>query len=107
MGLFLVGQKPVSARKETIEISWVVFVKLIIHPLVTWWMATYLLVMEPIYVASAVIMASLPTGGLTFLVAEKYGVYVRRSAAIILVTTVVSVITVSFVVAQYVDDVAL
>lgn len=99
MGLFLVGQ---SIRRGAIEVCWVSALKLIAHPLLTWWIASEVLVMPPIYVACAVIMAALPTGSLIFVVGERYGIYVQRAAAIILVSTVASVPTVSFVVQHYV-----
>jgi len=98
MGLFLVSQKITSGLPEVL---WVTLLKLIVHPLVTWWVASELLHMEPLWVASAVVMAALPTGGLVFVLATQYQIYLQRSAAIILVTTVLSVVTVSAVLAYY------
>ncbi|HEY9348806.1 MAG TPA: AEC family transporter [Inquilinus sp.] len=43
----------------------------------------------------------MPTGALTFVVAQRYGVYVERSSAVILVSTVVSVLTLSLLLAIY------
>jgi hypothetical protein len=100
MGLFLVGQ---SIRRGAVEVMWVSVLKLIAHPLLTWFIATELLEMPPHFVAAAVIMAALPTGSLIFVVGERYGIYVQRAAAIILVSTVASVPTVSFVVQHYVS----
>lgn len=60
MGLFLVGQ---SVRRGAGEVSWVTFVKLIIHPLATWLIAHFLIPLDPLEEAIAVVMASLPTGG--------------------------------------------
>lgn len=99
MGLFLVGQ---SIRRGAVEVMWVSALKLIAHPLLTWAIATFLLDMPTHFVAAAVIMAALPTGSLIFVVGERYGVYVQRAAAIILVSTIASVPTVSFVVQHYV-----
>lgn len=101
MGLFLVGQK---VTRGAPEVAWITFLKLIIHPLVTWWLATYVLDMDPIWTASAVIMASLPVGGLVFILAQRYQVFLARAVAAILVTTVVSIVTVSFIVAHYVGN---
>lgn len=100
MGLFLVGQ---SIRRGAVEVCWVSALKLIAHPLLTWVIATHMLDMPTHFVAAAVIMAALPTGSLIFVVGERYGVYVQRSAAIILVSTIASVPTVSFVVQYYVS----
>lgn len=100
MGLFLVGQ---SVRRGAVEVSWVTFVKLIIHPLATWLIAHYLIPLEPLEEAIAVVMASLPTGGLIFVLAQRYGIYVQRASAVILVSTILSVVTVSFILQHYVD----
>lgn len=99
MGLFLVGQ---SVRRGAVEVGWVTVLKLVAQPLLTWWLASEVLAMDPLYVAAAVIMAALPTGSLVFVVGGRYGVYVQRAAAIILVSTIASVPTVSFVVHYYV-----
>ncbi len=101
MGLFLVGQ---SIRRGAGEVVWVSALKLILHPLATWWLASEVLSLDPLYVAAAVVMAALPTGSLVFVVGERYGVFAQRAAAIILVSTVASVPTVSFVVQYYVGN---
>ena len=51
--------------------------------------------LDPLWAASAVILAALPTGSLVFVLATQYGVYVQRATAAILVSTVLSVITLS------------
>lgn len=92
MGLFLYG-KPVTAGIA--EVDWLVFLKLIVHPLVTWWLAVEVFELEFELVRGAVLMAALPAGALIFVVAQRYGVYVQRSSAMILISTLFSVITVS------------
>ena len=99
MGLFLVGQ---SLKAEIKEVGWVVFLKLIIHPLITWWLVTVVLDLSPLYAASAVILAALPTGGLIFILSERYNVYKERAAGIIFISTVVSVVTISALLSYYV-----
>lgn len=99
MGLFLVGQ---SVRRGAGEVGWLSVLKLIVHPLVTWLFAVYIWPLEPLEEAIAVLMATLPTGGLMFVLAQKYGVYIQRSTATILVSTVLSVITVSAALQYYV-----
>ncbi len=58
--------------------------------------------MEPVWVASAVIMSALPTGGLVFVLAQKYNIYLQRATSVILISTVLSVLTVSAVMIYYV-----
>jgi predicted permease len=100
MGLFLVGQ---SVRRGAGEVGWLTVVKLIVHPLVTWLFAKYVIPLPALEEAVAVLMAALPTGGLIFVLAQRYGVYVQRATAAILVTTIFSIVTVSLIIQYYVD----
>ncbi|MBM3560116.1 MAG: AEC family transporter [Alphaproteobacteria bacterium] len=92
MGLFLVG-KPLAAGAA--EIGWRVAVKLLVQPLATWALALWVIPLDGEWLRGAVLMAALPTGALAFVVAQRYGVYVQRSSAAILATTVGSVVTLS------------
>lgn len=98
MGLFLYG-KPMTAGLG--EVGWLVFLKLIVHPLVTWWLAVAVFDLEFEMVRGAVLMAALPAGALAFVVAQRYGIFVQRSSAMILVSTLFSVITVSALLAWF------
>ena len=55
-----------------------------------WWLD-----LDPFWAACAVILAALPLGALTFVLAQQYQVYIQRAAAAILISTVVSVATLS------------
>jgi predicted permease len=57
--------------------------------------------LAPIQVAVAVILAALPAGQNGFILAQRYGIYVQRSASAVLITTAISVVTVSLLVAHY------
>ena len=90
IGLFMVGKK---LRQGLGEVLWVTLLKLIAQPLLTWWLAYEVLHLQPIYAASAVLMAALPTGALSFVLAQRYEVYIQRATSIILVSTVLSVVS--------------
>jgi hypothetical protein len=92
IGLFLVG-KPIAGDLK--EIAWVSLLKLLLQPAVTYALAFHALAMDPVWAKSAVILAALPAGTTLFVIGQKYGVYVRRATAIVLVSTVASVLTVS------------
>ena len=98
LGLFLVG-KPISAGLG--EVGWVVLLKLIVHPLVTWLLIVTLIPLEPFWEMSVIVLAALPTGAIGFLLATRYGIYVQRSSAIILVSTILSVATLSAIFVYY------
>ena len=98
MGLFLVG-KPVSSGVG--EVGWMVVLKLFIHPALTWLLAVYVFDLELEMLRGVVLMAALPTGALSFVVAQRYGVFVQRSSAAILFSTVASVVTLSAILAWF------
>jgi predicted permease len=88
IGLFMVGRSPAAGALET---GWIVPVQ----PLVTWWLAFGVLDMDPVWAASSVILAALPTGALVFVLAQRYDIFVQRSTAAIMASTVFSVLTLS------------
>lgn len=92
MGLFMVGK---SVTEGLGEVSWITFLKLVIQPAITWFLAYEVLRLPEPWAASAVIASALPTGALTFILADRYQSYVERGTAIITVSTVLSVVTLS------------
>jgi malonate transporter and related proteins len=92
IGLFMVGK---HLRHGLGEVLWVTLLKLIGQPLVTWFLAYQVLELPPEWAASAVILAALPAGTLTFVLAQRYNVYIQRATSVILVSTVLSLVTLS------------
>jgi hypothetical protein len=72
-----------------------VVLKLLVHPALTWVIAGPLLHLAPLPRVVAVLLAALPTGIGPFILAEGYGIDRGPAAATILVTTVLSVVTVT------------
>lgn len=97
IGLFMVGR---AITTGLAELSWLTALKLLVQPAVTWVIAVKLLDLDPLWAASAVILAALPTGSLVFVLASQYGVYVQRATATILISTVFSVVTLSVLLAM-------
>lgn len=98
MGLFLAGQ---SVKSGLGEVGWLVFLKLAVNPLLALLLTVTLFPMDPLWTASVVIMSALPTGTLVFVLAQKYDIYLQRSTAVILISTLLSVLTVSAVMVYY------
>jgi malonate transporter and related proteins len=92
IGLFLSGQSMTAGFGE---IGWLVVLKLIVQPAITWWLAFNVMSMDPMWAAAAVVQAALPTGALVFVLAHQYGIFEQRATATIMVSTVVSVFTLS------------
>ncbi|MBL0929609.1 MAG: AEC family transporter [Alphaproteobacteria bacterium] len=102
IGLFLSGRSlgTLAGGRKSAEVGWLVFVKLIVQPLVTWWLAG-VFGLDPFLTAAAVILASLPSAALCFVLAQQYKLYVERASAAILVSTVLSVVTISFLMIRF------
>jgi predicted permease len=92
IGLFMVGKSPTAGITE---VSWLVFLKLLVQPLITWWLAFFVFTMDPVWAAGALVQSALPTGALVFVLAQQYGIYVQRSTAVIMASTVLSLFTLS------------
>jgi predicted permease len=92
IGLFMVGKSPTAGITE---VSWLVFLKLLVQPAITWVLAYHVFTIEPIWAAGALVQSALPTGALVFVLAQQYGIYLQRSTAVIMASTVVSLFTLS------------
>jgi predicted permease len=91
-GLFIAG---CSVRGATAEISWLICAKLILHPLITWWLAYRVFELDGILPVVAVVQAALPSGVPVFVLAQQYRTFVTRSSAAIVLSTAISVVTLS------------
>lgn len=96
IGLFMVG-KPLGGKLP--ELAWISLCKLVLQPLLAAWLAYRVFGLEGEWAAAAVIMSALPTGGLAFVVALRYGIYVAGTATAILATTALSFVTLSIALA--------
>lgn len=84
------------------EVAWLVVAKLAIQPLVTALIVYWIWPLEPFWADSAVLMAAIPTGATVFVLAQQYGYFEQRSAVVIVATTVLSVIPLSWMLARMV-----
>ena len=82
-------------KRIPIEVSYIVPIKLVLFPLLTFVSLSWLGNFDPIWVQVAVLMASLPTATNVFVIGQQYGYWVERASACILITTIFSVVTTS------------
>ncbi len=85
------------------ELPALLAVKLLLHPAIVFTLFWAVGGFDPVWIATAVLMASLPPALNVFVMASQYQTYVERASAIILVGTVVSVATVTTLLALVVD----
>ena len=98
--LFAIGASLASKSAERLEIAgWLSFCKLILHPALV---ALGLLIFFPVDTYSAVVVisaASLPVAGNVYILAQHYGAAAHRASAAIFISTVLSIVTVSPIIA--------
>ena len=81
------------------EVCLLTLVKLILHPLLVALTMVYIIEVPPLWAAVAVLTAALPTGINVFIWAKSYEIYVARAASMVLVSTLLSIVTLSILVA--------
>ena len=88
-----VALRPVG--RVPFELPAVLVVKLIVHPVLIYLLLIWIGGFDPVWIATAVLMACLPPATNVFVIAQQYGVYVQRAASFVLIGTVTSVLTVT------------
>eukprot|EP01037_Dinobryon_pediforme_P007689 gene7689-7750_t len=94
LGLFLGHPKPVNAGQSGTTLLFVTL-KLIVHPVLAWGLATYIFGLSPMLTHIAVVLAALPTGTGPFMLAEFYGRDGAITSNTILLSTIGALVTVS------------
>lgn len=84
-------------KRFPIELPGLLAVKLIAHPLIVYVMLGVVGDFDPVWVATGVLMASLPPAATIYVIAQQYNVYIERASTAVLVGTGMSVATVTFV----------
>lgn len=74
-----------------VEIPWLLCVKLVLHPLLIWVMLSWAGDYDPVWVYTAILMASLPPALNVFVMARQYGVWIERASSMVMVGTLVSI----------------
>lgn len=98
--LFAIGASLASKSAERMVIAvWLSFAKLVLHPLAVAFGALVMFPVDPYAAGVMIAAAALPVAGNVYILAQHYGVAPARVSASILVSTAVSVLTVSYVIA--------
>lgn len=98
--LFAIGASLAGRSAERLEIAgWLSFAKLVLHPAAVAVAAFVIFPVEPVAAGVMVAAAALPVAGNVFILAQHYGVAPQRVSTSILVSTAVSVLTVTAVIA--------
>ncbi len=70
--------------------------KLILHPVLMYGLLVWLVPdLDPVWLYSAVLLATLPTATNVFVLAEQYGVWQERASSTIVISTLLAMVTVT------------
>ncbi|WP_372886298.1 AEC family transporter [Shimia sp.] len=98
--LFAIGASLASKSAERAEVAlWLAFCKLALHPALVAIGALLLFPVDPFAARVIIAVAALPVAGNVYILAQHYGVAPQRVSAAILFSTVISVASVSLVIA--------
>ena len=100
--LFALGSSMDEDRANFLQaqIFIISLIKLVIHPLLIWFVMYHMFSVDANWARSAVIAASMPVAVTAYILAQQYNTYIARTSASILLSTVISVATMSFILAQ-------
>ena len=98
--LFAIGASLATKSAERLAVAmWLSFAKLVLHPLAVGFAALVLFRVEPQAAGVMIAAAALPVAGNVYILAQHYGVAPQRVSASILISTAVSILTVTVVIA--------
>lgn len=84
-----------TLRDSKVELFWLVLVKLMLHPLLTWLSFKAFGIEDQSWFMAAVLLAALPTGALAHVIAARYDVKEKETSLIVVLSTLISVISVT------------
>ena len=101
--LFALGASLVGTRiaSDTGEVAFLTVAKLIVHPLLVWFLMGPVFGFKPAVVAAGTLIAALPIAGNLFIFAERYQVNVARASSAILFSTLFAVVSFSLAVTLF------
>lgn len=98
--LFAIGASLAGRRPDRLAVAgWLSFAKLALHPAAVALAALWLFDVEPYAAGVMVAAAALPVAGNVFILAQHYGVAPQRVSTAILISTALSILTVTTVIA--------
>ncbi len=98
--LFAIGASLAGRRPDRLLVAgWLSLVKLILHPAAVAVAALWLFPVEPYAAGVMIAAAALPVAGNVFILAQHYGVAPQRVSTAILISTALSILTVTAVIA--------
>ncbi len=92
MGVIL-GLRQIHVKQVDIGIA--LIFKLVLHPLLVYFVVKSIPGITPVWLYTAVLMATLPPAANVFILAQQYGTFVERASAIVVIGTLIALMTVT------------
>lgn len=92
LGLSLVDRNVIG---NAIEVIWLSALKLVVNPVVTFILVTFVFPMDPLWSKAAIILSAMPSGANVYVIAQQYNVHVETVSSTVVVSTGLSVLTIS------------
>lgn len=97
--LFAIGGSLAGKTAERLSVaSWLTLCKLVLHPVCVGAFALLVFNVDPVAAGMMIAAAALPVAGNVYIIAQHYAVAPARVSTAILVSTVISVVTIPFVI---------
>jgi malonate transporter len=75
-------------KRIPFELSYIMPIKLVLHPLLAYLLLVWLVPgLDPIWLYSAVLLATLPTATNVFVIAQQYNVWQERASSVVVIST--------------------
>jgi len=80
-------------KEKPIALSYLIPIKLIVHPLLMYWVLSAFSGVPDVWVYTAVLLAALPTATNVFVLAQQYQTWEEQTSSVVVVSTAVSLFT--------------
>lgn len=82
-------------KRIPVELTYLIPVKLLLHPLLVYLLLSRLPGLDPVWLHSAVLLAALPSATNVFVIAQQYNVWEERASSVVVLSTLLSVVSVT------------
>jgi predicted permease len=82
-------------KRIPMELAYLIPIKLLVHPLLIYFLVRRIPGVDTVWVYSAVLLATLPTATNVFVIAQQYQVWEERASSAVVLSTLFSIVTVT------------
>jgi len=82
-------------KRVPLAVSYIVPIKLVLHPVLMFWALNSIPNVDPTWILTAVLMATLPTAANVFVISQQYQSWEQQASSMVVITTALSILTVT------------